>query len=261
MTGRRAMPSPEAALAGMADAARSLGRQAQGADLDMVGRYVLATGGTLLAAGGLKQGGLTGVVMAIAGCGLIWRASEERPLLEMPFGGRGDHARGVDERHGPVTYERSVTIGKPREEVYRFFRDFRNLPRFMAEVERIDVKDERNSHWAVKAPMGRRVEWDSEVHDEAEGERIAWRTVGNAEVHSEGRVRFKDAVGGRGTVVTVTLRYEPPGGHVGQAIAWLTGHEPQRQLADSLRRLKAVLETGDVVKGQGPGAGRDAEGN
>jgi uncharacterized membrane protein len=213
----------------------------------MVGRYVLATGGTLLAAGGLKQGGFAGFAMALAGCGLIWRAAEGRPLgseFEGLAGRRGDHVAGVDEAHGPVTYREAITIGKPRAEIYRFFRNFENLPRFMTEIERIEVKDDKHSHWVVKAPGDRRVEWDSEVHDEAQDERIGWRTVGDAEVHSQGAVEFKDAPGDRGTEVHVTLRYEPPGGRVGSWVAWLTGREPQHQLKHSLRRLKTVMEIG-----------------
>lgn len=221
--------------------------RATGTDVETLGRYALVTGGSLLALSGLKRGGVGGIALAAAGLGLVWRGASQGSLTAGMGRGaerRQEHVAGVDERHGPVTVTHSVTIGKPRAEIYKFFRDFKNLPQFMEDVERIDVKDDRHSHWTVRAPGETRVEWDAEVHGEQENERIAWRSVGEPDIHNSGVVEFRDAPGDRGTEVKVTLRYEPPFGRLGRGIAKLTGHEPEVQLRANLRRLKQIMETG-----------------
>lgn len=225
--------------------------RATGTDIETLGRYALVTGGSLLALSGLKRGGFGGIALAAAGLGLVWQGARQEPLSSgMRWGSRRDHdhVAGVDERHGPVTVSHSVTIGKPRAEIYSFFRDFNNLYRFMEDVERIDVKDDKRSHWYVRAPGGARVEWDAEIHEETENERIAWRSVGDADIHNSGVVEFRDAPGERGTEMRVTLRYEPPFGRLGRGIAKLTGHEPEVQLRSNLRRLKQIMETGTAAR-------------
>lgn len=222
-------------------------------DVETWGRYALVTGGSLLALSGLKRGGLGGAALAAAGMGLIWRGSSSDPLMtggSMMRGRRGhgrDHVAGVDEHHGPVSIAHTVTINKPKAEIYAFFRDFSNLPRFMTDVERIDVKDRTHSHWCVRAPGESSVEWDAEVHEERQNEKIAWRSVGDADIHNSGVVEFKDAPGGRGSEVKVTLRYEPPFGRLGRGLAKLTGHEPEVQLRSNLRRLKQIMEAGEAA--------------
>ena len=142
---------------------------------------------------------------------------------------------------------RAVTILKPREEVYAFFHDFSNLARFMENIERIDVQGERRSHWVVKAPAGHSVEWDSELVEEEPGRLLAWRTDENAEVKNHGRVEFRDATAGRGTEIHATIVYEPPGGALGKVIATLFQNEPGQQAKRDLRRLKMLLETGEIA--------------
>jgi uncharacterized membrane protein len=138
---------------------------------------------------------------------------------------------------------RAVTINKPRAELYAFFRDFANLPTFMENVERIDVVDARRSHWVVKAPAGRTVEWDALVTDEREGELIAWTSDDGADVANSGTVTFQDAQAGRGTVVTAVIAYDPPGGAIGK----LFQREPAIQARRDLRRFKQLMETGEVA--------------
>lgn len=142
---------------------------------------------------------------------------------------------------------RAVTIGRPREEVFAFFRDFTNLARFMENIERVDVLDAQRSHWVVKAPAGHSVEWDSELTEDEPGRLLAWRTLDGAEVKNHGRVVFKDAPGGRGTEIHATIIYEPPGGALGKLIATLFQKEPGLQAKRDLRRLKMLLETGEIA--------------
>jgi uncharacterized membrane protein len=150
------------------------------------------------------------------------------------------------EKRGDSIVGRAVTINRPRAELFAYFRDFANLPSFMDNVERIDVIDDKRSHWVVKAPGGKTVEWDSVVTDEAEGEYIAWASEPGADIDNSGRVDFRDA-GARGTVVTATLLYDPPAGVVGKLIAKLFQREPAIQARRDLRRFKQLMETGEVA--------------
>jgi uncharacterized membrane protein len=155
-------------------------------------------------------------------------------------------------RKGPMRLHSSVTVNRPREEVYRFWHDFGNLPRFMFHLESVESDgDGRRSHWKAKAPAGRTVEWDAEVVEDAPNQMIAWRSLPGAKVPNRGRVRFMPAGGGRGTEVRVELEYLPPGGAAGRLIAMLFGEEPRQQVADDLRRFKQVVETGEVVRSEG----------
>lgn len=142
---------------------------------------------------------------------------------------------------------RSVTVNLPREQVYAFWRDFKNFPSFMENIESVSIGDERRSHWVVQAPGGRTVEWDAVLNEDIPGELIAWSSVENAEIKNAGRIEFRDAAPGRGTIVTATIAYEPPAGRLGQLVAKLFQEDPKIQARRDLRRFKQVLETGEVA--------------
>jgi uncharacterized membrane protein len=148
---------------------------------------------------------------------------------------------------GPGHVAQSVTIRQPVEMVYAFWRNFENLPRFMDHLESVRVTGDRQSHWVAKAPAGQTVEWDAETVEDRTDELIAWRSLPGASVPNSGQVRFQQAAGDRGTEVHVELRYDPPGGKLGALVAKLFGEEPSQQVAGDLRRLKQVLETGEVL--------------
>lgn len=150
-----------------------------------------------------------------------------------------------------IDVRQTVAINRKPEEIYSFWRDFRNLPQFMSHLERVDVQDDRRSHWVAKAPAGRTVEWDAEVTEDQPNQRLCWRSLEGADVDNSGEVRFERAPGGRGTILRVEMRYTPPGGVFGAIGAKLFGEEPQMQVRDDLRRLKQVLETGEVTVAEG----------
>jgi uncharacterized membrane protein len=149
---------------------------------------------------------------------------------------------------------RTVTINRPREEVYAFWRDVSNLPRVMENVVRIEATGDRRSRWVVKAPAGKTVEWESVVTEDEPGRLIAWQSVEGADVASSGRIEFLDAAPGRGTMVRATFSYDPPAGWLGEWIAKLFQREPNVQARRDLRRLKQYLETGEVTS-----SGRDED--
>ncbi|MFG1869816.1 SRPBCC family protein [Micromonospora arborensis] len=150
-----------------------------------------------------------------------------------------------------IRMEIGVTVNRSPAEAYRFWRDVENLPRFMAHLESVRADDLRRSHWIARAPAGHRVEWDAEIIDDQPNKAITWRSLPGTRVPNAGRVRFVPAPGDRGTEVRVELRYAPPAGALGRAVAKLFGEEPEQQVRDDLRRFKQVLETGEVVRSEG----------
>jgi uncharacterized membrane protein len=141
---------------------------------------------------------------------------------------------------------RSITVNRFPEDVYRFWRDFENLPRFMSHLESVEGKG-RRSRWRAKGPAGSSIEWEAEIETDRPNEMIAWRSCPGTSVPNEGSVSFLPAPGGRGTEVRVEMQYEPPAGALGAAVAKLFGREPSQQIAGDLRRFKQVIETGEVV--------------
>jgi uncharacterized membrane protein len=154
--------------------------------------------------------------------------------------------------------EASITVNRPPEEVYRFWREVEKLPDFMYHLESVRVNGARTSHWTAKAPAGRTVEWDAEIVEDVPNELIRWRSAPGARVKNAGVVRFATAPGGRGTEVRVELAYMPPAGALGAAVAKLFGEEPEQQVRDDLRRFKQVIETGEIVRSEGSPLGTSA---
>ena len=145
----------------------------------------------------------------------------------------------------PVTV--SVTIDKPREELFAYWRNFQNLPRFMEHLVSVRVDSPMRSHWEAKAPAGRTVEWDAEIVNEVPNEIIAWKSIGKPDVPNAGSVNFSDAPGGRGTIVRVTLDYEPPAGRIGAMLSHFFSEEPDHQIREDLRKFKQLMETGEIT--------------
>lgn len=156
--------------------------------------------------------------------------------------------------HEAALVGRTVTINRPRSEVYAFWRDFRNLARFMENVESVEPGDDRRSHWVVKAPGGRTVEWDSVLTAEEPDRLLAWESVEGADIRNTGQIEFRDGPPGRGTEVRAVIVYEPPGGDLGKLIAKLFQKEPKIQARRDLRRFKQLMETGEISTSQAPDA-------
>jgi uncharacterized membrane protein len=140
----------------------------------------------------------------------------------------------------------SVTINRPIELLYRFWRNLENLPQFMRHLESVEKVTDTISHWRAKGPAGIVVEWDAEIFNEIPNKLIAWRSLEGADVVSAGSVNFDPAPGGQGTRVTAHLQYSPPGGKVGAAVARLLGSDAETEIREDLRRFKQLLEAGGV---------------
>jgi uncharacterized membrane protein len=161
-----------------------------------------------------------------------------------------------------IQVQRAVTINVPRDQLYRIWSNFENLPRFMKHLQRVDVDEStggKRSHWVAKAPFGREIAWDAEVTEDRENELISWRSLPGSLVKSMGTVRFVDAPNTLGTIVHVSMQYNPPGGSLGAAIARLFGEEPGQQLRNDLRNFKMMMETGEIASVEGQPSGRNKE--
>ena len=152
---------------------------------------------------------------------------------------------------GEVHVRKAITVNRTVEEVYAFWRDLRNLPRFMLHLQSVEEIGDGRTRWRTRAPAGMSVEWEAETIEDKLNDRIAWKSLEGSQVDNAGSVRFVKAPGGRGTEVHVELRYSPTAGAMGAAIAWLFGESADQQIYDDLRAFKQVIETGEVIVSEG----------
>lgn len=210
-------------------------------------RLACQVGGGVLMAVGLLRGGLKGLALAGLGGALLYRGSSGSCSLYQALGistaeGRGPMA-SLTSGEG-VHVEEEAYIQRSPEELFRFWREYHNLPRFMTDVESVTpLGSNDRSHWVVKGPLGLAMEWDAEIHQETPGEMIAWRSLPGGDVATAGSVHFQPAMGGRGTQVRVNERFSLPGGPIGVAVARLFGQDPATRTRESLRRLKTLMES------------------
>jgi uncharacterized membrane protein len=225
-------------------------------------RWFSVVAGTALVAVGLTRRSRFGALLSLGGAGLVWRGASGHCAMYEALGISSAPAEEDDGRQVSVPYgkgvrvEQSVTIAQPPEQIYTFFRNFANLPRFMAHLQSVDVIDEKRSHWRTRGPIGTDVEWDAEIINEVPNELIGWRSVPEAQVNNAGSVHFTPTP--RGTEVKVILRYDPPGGVLGAAFARLFGEDPAHQVKEDLRALKMLLETGEIATTEGQSTGSPA---
>jgi uncharacterized membrane protein len=157
-----------------------------------------------------------------------------------------------------IHVKKSVTINKSPAELYQFWRNFENLPKFMTHLEAVTVTGEKTSFWKAKAPLGKTVEWNAEITSDVENERIGWKSVEGADIPNTGVVEFKPT-STRGTEVRVVLTYESPAGQLGAIVAKLFGEEPSQQVYGDLYRFKSMMESGEIITVEGQTSGREPQ--
>jgi uncharacterized membrane protein len=193
----------------------------------------------------MTRGTLGGMAMALLGGAFVYRGITGHCSCYQALG-----VSTADEKHGPATsvpagagvkLEKAITVNRSPSELFRFWRNFENLPHFMHHLESVTVRDNRRSHWVAKGPLGVRVEWDAEIHNEKPNTLIAWRSLENSDVDTAGSVHFAPTLGG--TEVRVILKYNPPAGKLGAAVARLFGEAPEQQIEEDLRRFKDMMES------------------
>jgi uncharacterized membrane protein len=210
-------------------------------------RWISAFGGaTLLAYGATHNNSWNRALLLAAGGGLLHRAVTGQCQLykvlkvsTVPKAENGvtsvHHGEGVKVQH-------AIDVNRSAEELYRFWRNVENLPTFMKNLESVRVLNDGRSHWVVKAPGGKIVEWDAEIHNEIENELIAWRSLEGADINNAGSVHFR-RIAEALTEVKVVLSFEPPFARFGLEIAKLIGEDSAQQLRDDLGRFKQMMES------------------
>lgn len=162
--------------------------------------------------------------------------------------------RAVNQTPEKTLVGRTVTIGRPRQELYDRWRDFSRFPEFMDNVREVSMLDRERSQWTIEGPAGSTVTLLTRIVEDKPGETIAWVSEPDSQIETDGRVEFADAPPGRGTYVRLLIRYKPPAGAIGQAIAKLFQREPNVQARRDLRRFKQLVETGEVPVNASPSA-------
>jgi uncharacterized membrane protein len=239
-------------------------------------RIVSATAGGALIAFGLKQGGVVGTLLSVLGGGIALRGVTGHCQVYDAVGmntntgetdSRANFKSGNSKKSstwqngllsGKVHVTKSLTINKSPEELYKFWRNFENLPQFMEHLESVKNTGEKTSHWKSKAPLGSSVEWDAELTSDQENVRIGWKSLEGADVANSGVVEFLPTRN-RGTEVKVNLTYEAPGGQLGALLAKLFGEEPSQQVYGDLYRFKSLMESGEVITVEGQTSGREPQ--
>lgn len=187
--------------------------------------YLLGAGALVLY--GLTRGSKSGYALAAAGGALAFGATKVQPS-------------STDSAH--VTF----LVNASAEKAYSLWRNFQELPRFMAHLKSVRVLDDRHSEWAAFAPMGREIRWNAEITEDSPNRRIAWRSVGNSDIQTTGFVEFRPDPLKRGTYVTAHVEYQNPAGSIGRGLLAIVGKHPQFMVREDLRRFKALLETGET---------------
>lgn len=208
-------------------------------------------------AGGAMPGGATAWALGalVLGAAAVAQYGLYRREDDGPRGARrarsGDSAPGRTARQSRfgayAVVGRTVTINRPRSELYGYWRDFRNLPTFMENVRAVEMTGEDTARWTIAAPAGRSVEVVTRIVTDRTDEAIAWRSTPESQIDTEGKVMFRDAPGGRGTEVEAIVAYRPPGGEIGRMIAKLFQREPRVQGRRELKRFKMLMETGEIA--------------
>jgi uncharacterized membrane protein len=188
-----------------------------------------------------------GFLLAGFGVGLLYRGT-----LGVNTARRSEVARQVH-------VAKAVTINRSPQELFYYLRNVENLPRFSRYLHSVQTLDERQSHWVVKGPAGVVIEWDAEVFNEKENELIAWRSLPNSDVTNAGSIHLEAGPEKRGTVLKVVLNYNPPAGRLSVPVAKLLGLEPGQMIEEDLRRLKQLMEAGEIATIEGQPSGRQSE--
>lgn len=208
--------------------------------------------GAALAYSGLKRGRILGTLSAAAGTAFLYRGLTGHCPVFSQLGVSTAKEKGGE----PVVIDKSLTVYKPRSEVYGFWRKLKNLPKFMEHLASVEIVDEKKSNWSAWLPshMGT-VEWQAEILEDQPDKKIVWRSLPGAEIYNAGTVRFEDAPDGNGTEVHVTITYQPGGGAAGSQAASLLNPGLAQMVKEDLRRFKSLMEAGEMptVKGQPSG--------
>jgi len=201
-------------------------------NVGLAGRLIPVIGGAALALYGLRRRDWTGFALALLGGGLVLRGLKRSAEAE---------ERGMPSTQG-LSLDETITIDQSPEELYRFWRNLDNLPRFLTHLDSVRSTGGSRSRWVARGPSGTSVTWDADMITDKPNEEIGWCSLPGSEIATQGRVRFRRARSGRGTDLHVLLLFEPPLGQQAMPVGTRFGRSAQQEFRDDLAHLKAVLE-------------------
>lgn len=226
-------------------------------------RLASAGAGLLLALVGLRRP-WPGVLLSALGGYMVFRGATGNckvyEALKIDTTGKTAGGQPVRRLENGVEIQRAVTINRSPAEVYLFWRNLENLPRFMDHLESVTLTGAKSSHWVARTPMGNvPLEWEAEITEERPNEMIAWGSLPGSSVMTTGQVVFRRAPGNRGTEVHVRMQFTPPGGPVGTVVAKLVNKITSQSVKEDMRRFKEIMEAGEVATVDGQPSGRRSD--
>jgi uncharacterized membrane protein len=222
-------------------------------------RFISILAGSSLIGVGAERRNWKGVVLGLLGAGLVrrgWTGYCSGYALMGINHTDGKSTSSIRSKAG-VKIERSVTINRSPQDLYTFWRDLENLPCVMSHLKEVAVHDQLRSHWVAAGPLGKEVEWEAEIVNERENEMISWKSLPESEIETAGSVRFTALPFDRGTQVTISLQYKPPGGRFIAKVASLFGQDMESRLIDDIYNFKRMMETREVPTTAGQPSGRN----
>ncbi|HEX8425284.1 SRPBCC family protein [Hymenobacter sp.] len=251
------MSSKPTAAAGRRKALPTPARGTSRVNVGFAERLLSAAAGGVLLYLGMRRGTKPAATVgySVVGGSLVFRgASGYCPLNETL--GRNSVAKQLD----PIEITETFTIYRPVQEVYAFWRQLENLPRFMQHLERVEQIDERHSHWEARVPGGLgTVAWDAIILTEYPNRLLVYQSLPGSAVDHAGRVTFREAPGDKGTEIQSVISYRAPVGALGQGVAKLFNPAFKQLVRSDMRRFKQIMETGEIstIEGQPSGRGHD----
>jgi uncharacterized membrane protein len=193
-------------------------------------RMASAATGVALLGLAIQKRGAWGALTSVAGLGLLARAITNRDLTSL-FG----------TLVSPVLrMRRSIEVAAPVEEVFDFWRNFSNFPKFMSYIRNVSVDDSGTLTWTAKAPGGTQLRWRTRVLAIQPNQKIIWKSIPGALVATEGIVQMHSTE--FGTRLEIELLYAPPAGALGYAVAHILGFDPRGHFEKDLQKMKNLIE-------------------
>jgi uncharacterized membrane protein len=225
--------------------------------MDDLQRWVSGLSGAALTWYGLSRSDLARWPLALFGAGLIYQGIAGDNLLDrLPGAQEIPVVRQMTSAPAPaqLRIRKSLTIAQPAERLYAYWRQLENLPTFMKHVKSIQDLGNGLSHWVVNVLKDQEFEWDARIIKDRPNEMIAWETLPDAPLQNRGYVKFIPIA--RGTEVSVSFEYDPPGGALGEMVGRAAMFIAEQQVKEEIRNFKHLMEAGEVITTEGQPAAR-----
>lgn len=214
-------------------------------------------GSALLAYGMIRRRRFTDLVFAGLGAALAYRGLSNSRLMDRSMKRLIMHTGATH----PIEVSTSMTVECPVDEVYAFWRNFENLPRFLGHIASVEELDERHSRWVARLPTGITLSWRAKIIEERENELLTWQSVKGTDIYNEGFVTFEPVADGESTELHARIVYHPPAGQLGARIVSFFDSLQTQIVREDLRSFKRLIETGELPTVQGQPSARGRHGN